>query len=328
MEQQICISATAFRLPEHYVTVGELRDAHEPALRRSQDDALRIPKLKQLALEEIDGVHVFNGEEEGALALASIRETLNERRIEGKDVGLLIDYSAVSRAKNGISLCYKLQRDLEANNAVTLAIGNGSCASLQLAIQTAVAFLKSNEEIEFALLFAEDRIRGRRFQPPFNILGDGASAVLIERGGERWVIAGAAYQSLGKFCDVLGINHWEEGNFNWGEFENKIVPIHYKITRDLVFKVLEKQGLELGQVDLILYQNMSYNDYRGLAAALDVAMDRTYLDGLKGHGHIFGSDLVINLSMASRAGRLRPGGWILLISSGAGFSWGVTLVKT
>lgn len=322
MQTAIGISAAAFRLPEHYVTVRELRTEYE-----SRASELLIPKLRQVSLEEVDGVHVFNGEPEGSLALDAIREILETRRLTGKEIGLLIDYSTVSRAANGISLCYKVQRELNASKALTLAINNGSCASFQLALQTAVAFLRTREEIEYAILFSEDRTRGRRFHPPMSVLGDGASALLLERSASTGLILDMAHSSIGKFCDILGVNHWNETNFNVAEFENRVAPLHYKITRDLVFKVLERQQLTLDQIDLILYQNMSGNDFRGLAAALAVDLDRIYLDGLEGRGHIFGSDLVINLSLARRAGKLKPGDRALLISSGAGFSWAMTLIQ-
>jgi 3-oxoacyl-[acyl-carrier-protein] synthase-3 len=220
-----------------------------------------------------------------------------------------------------------MQRDIQANNALTLAIGNGSCASLQLAFQTAAAFLQAHDDMRCALLFSEDRIRGQRFHPPFHVLGDGASALLLERDLATSVIVDTAYSSMGKFCHILGINHWQDQNFNMGEFENKIVPLHYRIVQDLITKVLERQRLRLDQIALLLYQNMSLNDYRGLAGSLGIDMDRVYTGGLKGHGHIFGSDLVINLSLARREGRIGPGDRVLLISSGAGFSWGVTLLE-
>lgn len=322
METLIGISATAFQLPEGYAPIHALSSA-EPW----PENVLQIPKLKGLTLEEIQGVHVFQQEPEGALALTAIEEVLQAEQIRGEEIALLIDYSAVSRDVNGISLCYKMQRDIQAHDALTLAIGNGSCISLQLALQTAVAFMRTHPEMRYALMFGEDRVRGRRFQAPFNVLGDGASALLLKWGAGS-AIVDTAYTSIGRFCRVLGIQHWEDDNFNVAEFENKIVPLHYRVIQNLVSKILERQGLALDQIDLILYQNMSLNDYRGLAAALSIPIERIYTEGLKDHGHVLGSDLVINLSMARAAGRLQPGNRVLLISSGAGFSWGVTLLQT
>lgn len=327
MADSIGIAASAYRLPDGSISIRDLWQHYDPQLRQAREDALQIPKLKTLTLEEIEGVRVCAGERPGELALAAAQEVLRTRRIDGAALGLLIDYSTVSRDANGISLCYRLQRDLQAEHAVTIALGNGSCATLQLAMQTARAWMLLQPELQFALLFSEDRLQGLRFQPPFNVLGDGASALLLERGGSTLRILATEYCSMGKFCDVLGINHGDAQNFDMGAFENRIVPIHYKVIRDLVGKVLAQQQLSLDQIDLLLYQNMSLNDYRGLAGSLGVALDRVYTDGLRGHGHIFGADLVINLTMARSAGRLPAGSRALLISSGAGFSWGVSLVE-
>lgn len=328
MTPTVGICGSAFRLPERYVTVQELRRAAGSAGASRPARALAIPKLNAVSLDEVDGVHVCDGEGEGTLAATAIDEILQRRGLDGRQIGLLIDYSTVSKAANGLSLCYRVQSHVGAEQALTLAIGNGSCISLQLALQTAAAFMRTHEAVRFALLFSEDRVRGRRLQPPAHVLGDGASALLLERDVETQVILDTVHVSMGKFCDVLGINHWQDENFDVEAFENRIVPLHYKITRDLVLAVLAKHGLTLDGVDVILYQNMSQNDYRGLAGALDVGLHRIYTDGLRGRGHIFGADLVINLFEAGRAARLRPGGRALLISSGAGFSWGVSLVTT
>lgn len=327
IEGGIGISGAAFRLPRNRVTVRELRSDYEASLQPGRASDLLIPKLRRVSLDEVNHVHVFNGEPEGSLALDAVSEILETHGVAGKEIGLLIDYSTASRAANGISLCYKLQRDLGADKALTLAVNNGSCASFQLALQTAVAFLKSRDEIQYAILFSEDRTRGKRFHPPMSVLGDGASALLLERNAQGGLILEQASNSMGKFCDILGVNHWNETNFDLSEFENRVVPLHYKITRELVLRVLERQQLTLKDIDLVLYQNMSGNDFRGLAAALGVDIDRIYLDGLDGHGHIFGSDLVINFCLARRAGKLSPGSRSLLISSGAGFSWAVTLIQ-
>ncbi len=324
--EEVAIVALGFRVPRGYVTIDELWKQNEATVRNVYDNVLTIPKLKSITLEEIGGVHTFDGEEEGTLVLEAISELLKERALTGRDIPLIVDFSTVSRDVNGISLCYKVQARLGAHGAMTLAIGNGSCVGLQLAIQTALALMHTHD-LRFALLFAEDRIRGRRFNPPFNVLGDGASALLLERGVPSLRIRDTANASVGRLSRILGIHHWEEGNFDFAGFEERIVPLHYHVVRELIEKVLHRQGLRLAQIDLVLYQNMSLNDCHGLAGTLGLGMERVFTGGLRSHGHIFGSDLIINLSLARAEGRIRSGSRVLLVSSGAGFSWGVTLLE-
>ena len=321
------IAGAAFRVPEHSVSVRQLWEERRPRRGAHGSTALALPKLDAITLDEVEAVPVCGDEAEGTLACAAIEELLCRRGITGREVGLIVDFSTVSRASNGLSLCYRVQAQLRANRALTLAIGNGSCIALQLALQTATVFLSCHPELEFAVLFSEDRVRGQRLQPPANVLGDGASALILERGRGRLTLVDTTHVSVGELAHVLGIHHWQEANFDVGEFEQRIVPLYYRMTHEVVSTLLRKHGLTLDDVGLILYQNMSANDFRGLSGALSVPLDRIYTGGLKGRGHIFGADLVINLADALQAGMLAPGTRVLLISSGAGFCWGASLVE-
>src|SRR5262245_30930388 len=140
----VSIGARAFRVPQAYRTV------HELGVQTSSGDddltALKIPKLRELTLAEVDGVHVFGAEPRGALARSAIDEVLRKERLEPARLGLLIDFSTTSRDENGLSLCYRLQAELGAQRAMTLALGNGSCAGFLLALITAKALMLSAPE--------------------------------------------------------------------------------------------------------------------------------------------------------------------------------------
>lgn len=317
----------AFRVPSRSVTIAELWARHAEPLRDLYERVLQIPRLRQVKLEEVESVRVFDGERPGALALEVAQGLLRDNGVAPGQVRLLVDYSTTARAPNGISLAYGLQGELGAHDAITLAVGNGSCVGLQLALETAAAYMQSRADVDVALLFAEDRTQGRRLYAPFNVLGDGASALLLRRGGPGLALLGTRTAAVGRFAPILGMSLPGADNFDFAAFEQKIVPLHYRITQELVAKVLAPHGLRVNDVGLVLYQNMSHNDARGLAGALGIAPERVFLDGLRGHGHVFGSDLVINLCLARGQGLLRPGGHALLVSSGAGFSWGATLLR-
>ncbi|NIP41475.1 MAG: hypothetical protein GWO28_01885 [candidate division Zixibacteria bacterium] len=133
--------------------------------------------------------------------------------------------------------------------------------------------------------------------------------------------------AIGRFSNIMGVNHQDIDNYDMGEFENRVIPMHYKVISDLLSDILKNNNLQMGQIDLFLYQNMCQNDYMGLINMLGIDEDKVFQGGLKGHGHILASDLVVNYHLAEKKGRLFPGANVLLISSGAGFSWGATLLK-
>ena len=322
----IGIRATNYRVPKGYVSVKELAESNKEYVRRIREETLQIPKLRTVTLDEVEGVHRFTDEEPGRLVLAAAREVIEKEGIQGRDISLLLDFSTCSRDKKGVSLSYRIQHELGAENAMTIALGNGSCSSLQFAFKVADALMKTHQNMKYALLLAEDRVNGYRYHPPAHVLGDGASVVLLEKDCAKSSLADTAVFSIGRFCDIMGIEHGNIDNYDIGDFENRVVPIHYKVINDLVAQVLKNCGLRLNQIDLILYQNMCRNDYHGLIHALGVDAERIFHEGLRGHGHIMASDLVVNYHLAEAQGRLAPVSDMLLISSGAGFSWGATVV--
>lgn len=321
------IKDAIYKLPNHYITVDELLQQHSRYIQNVRENELLIPKLKEVDLREVDRVCVFQNEPRGQLVIDAIMDILDKNNIKGNDISLIVDFSTTSHSENGISLCYKVQSEIHAEEALTLAIGNGSCALFHLALKTAISLMNEDKNIKYAVLFAEDRVIGRRINLPSNVLGDGASVVLLEKDCKEAVINDIQLISIGKYHDVLGINHYEENNFNVNKFEQYIIPIHHKLIFDLTNTVLKRNKLTIKDVGLVLYQNMSFNDYSGLIRILGIPPSQVFTDGLKGRGHIFGSDLVINYCLAREKRLMNKEQNILLISSGAGFSWGVTLIK-
>jgi len=322
----IGIVGSAYKLPKTFVSISELKKRGlEYNLRRPEE--LEIPKLQSVDLSDIGGVHSFADEEYGELAMECINELIKKENITGKDIGLIIDFSTVSRATNGISLVYYVQQELKADNAMLLSIGNGSCFSFIMALKIVQSLMDTTPEINYAVLFSEDRVNGKRIIPSFHILGDGSTAMLIKRDHCDMLIKETQSFSIGRFNKIMGINHWQNENFDMPEFENKVIPVHYKVMYDLVHKILDNNNLTIKDIDLFLYQNMSSNDYYGLIGALNLPRERVFMDGLKEHGHVFGGDLLINLTLANPVIQEKEMRNILFINSGAGFSWGAALIQ-
>ena len=286
---------------------------------------LMIPKLKTIDFNEIKSIHVFKEEIIGETVINLINDTLIKNSIPPNEIGLLIDYSTVSKAENGLSMVYKVQSKIGATQALPIDLGNGSCSSFHLSLKIAKMYLECNVNVKYAILFAEDRVRGSRVYYPSNIVGDGASVVVLKRDINDNIICDSEILALGQFHGVMGIN--VEDNFNSVEFERYIIPMHYKVIKDLVNKILIRNDITIDDISYVIYQNMNLNDYEGLIKTLGIEIDKVYTGGLRGSGHIFGSDIPINYVKAIEENHLKKGN-ILMISSGAGYLWGGTYIKS
>lgn len=287
---------------------------------------LEVPKLRAINLAEVREVPVGAVESVGERATAVARSALARADVDVDGLDLIVDFSTVGREANGLSVGYRVQGELGARGALVLAIGNGSCSGFQLALRTAAAFMAGEPDCRRALLVSSDVVVGRRYHAPLGVFGDGASAAVLERGRSGATVLGTAIASRGQLHRVLGVRHDAPDNFDLAAFENYVVPVHYRATRRLAADLLGEHGLTPAELGLVLTQNMSRNDAAGLAATLEIPVDRVFTS-LAGHGHVFGSDLVINLEQAGRAGALELGAHVLLASSGAGFGWGLSLLR-
>ncbi|MCX7746874.1 MAG: hypothetical protein N2645_08280 [Clostridia bacterium] len=326
-KNKVGILEAQYKLPPKTIKVRDLLEENRDYIENFCKPKLLIPKLKEVDFSEIGEVHGFQDEKPGELVLQSIEEVLKKRNLKGSDISLIIDYSTTSRDENGLSLCYKIQGEIGADQALVIALGNGSCSSFQIALKTASVYFKCLHHIKHAILFSEDRVEGSRVYFPSNIVGDGASVLLLGREDSESILMDTETMSIGKFHSIMGIRHGHIRNFDVSGFEQRVIPMHYKVVNDLVGKVLESNCLSLEDIDHVLYQNMNINDYMGLIGSLRISKEKVFLNGLKGTGHIFGADLVVNYCRAKGEGRFKDGEYLLMISSGAGFLWGVSLLK-
>ncbi|NOQ70369.1 MAG: hypothetical protein GQ574_00080 [Crocinitomix sp.] len=320
------ITSFDYQVPIDKIPIAELRQVFIDDFSDHVDD-LESPKFQNITLDEIEAVSVYQNYNPGTEVISVIEKVLTDKS-DGRELDLIIDYSVVSKLENGLSIGNKIQEQLNARNALVLSVGNGGCLSFMLALKTAQAFMQANDQYKNVLLFSEDHVIGNRYNPGLNVLGDGASAILLQSETDSTMqLVDVECYNMGRLNPVLGVRHDLKGNFKYKEFENKIQPLHYKVIYDLFNKVLRNNSLKIEDIDLVLYQNMSHNDYVGLKSALQLSEDQLHYGKMKGHGHVFGSDIIINMCHSTEQGKLEKAKNIVAISSGAGFSWAVSLIK-
>jgi 3-oxoacyl-[acyl-carrier-protein] synthase-3 len=90
-------------------------------------------------------------------------------------------------------------------------------------------------------------------------------------------------------------------------------------------EVLDRAGLELGDIDLFVYHQANSRVLISVADRLELPRERVF-DCIAELGNTSSASVPLALSAARRAGALQAGSRVLLGAVGAGLSWGATIV--
>jgi 3-oxoacyl-[acyl-carrier-protein] synthase III len=119
----------------------------------------------------------------------------------------------------------------------------------------------------------------------------------------------------GRFLDVDGLEQMKE------RLDEVSLANFVRVAEE----ALRRSGADLDDVDYLCAIHMKRSMHEGLVAALGLPPDRAaYLDDT---GHVSGSDPLIALDRAARAGKLGEGDLVLLLAAGTGYTWAGSVVR-
>lgn len=95
---------------------------------------------------------------------------------------------------------------------------------------------------------------------------------------------------------------------------------------DAARRVLERAGLTLADVDLLVPHQANLRIIQGVASQLGVDGERVFVN-VQDYGNTGSASVPLALWDARRQGRIGPGDRVLLVAFGAGFHWGATLLR-
>ena len=144
-------------------------------------------------------------------------------------------------------------------------------------------------------------------------------------------------KSDGRWWELL---YSEEGN----TFTPEILPdidqksFYLKMDGNRLFKraigcmteiskvVLEENGLTVDNIDLVVPHQANIRIINALANTLSIPLEKIYVNIHK-YGNTSSATIPIALDEANREGRLKKGDNVLMVSFGAGLTWGACIVE-
>jgi|SRR5688572_2821517 len=307
------ISAITYALPERTMNLEAL---HERGLLESPVDVL--------AQFGFGSIHVSDRPAD-ELALSALRRLLDEANIDPGSVDVLLYAGALPEshrvADNGGELegfnypAARLQYECGAINAITMGIAQGGCTGLMTAVALAADHLRAHPEAHRVICVSADVLApNRKREIIYNLISDGACAVLVERNASR--------------NQILAHRHVAKGYYwNAAARRNEIVAAYFPTARTIVRDTLTASGLGPDDIALIVPHNVSLRSWQILLPLLGIPPDRLFSDNIAVKGHVIAADTFINLKDAADRGRVASGDRLLLFTFGFGASWSCLLLE-
>jgi len=161
------------------------------------------------------------------------------------------------------------------------------------------------------------------------LFGDGAGAVILEAAEQPGVL----YSTLGadgRYRDLLyassGVSLRQRDGAALRMKGNEVFKVAVKTLENLVDDVVEKNGLEKGQIDWLIPHQANIRIISATAKRLELPMERVILTVAE-HGNTSAASVPMALDTAIRDGRVKRGDLLLLEAFGGGFTWGASLIR-
>ncbi len=258
------------------------------------------------------------------LATAAAKKLLETTNIDRASVGALFYAGAtpgchVVETPDPLSAfnypVAQLQYELELIQATAFGLSQAGCVGLMASVALARDFLLSHQSASRALCVSADVLpAGGKREMIYNVISDGACAVLLEKECERNRIL--AYRQITK-------------GYYWNSItqKNEITAAYFPTARNIVRDTLADADLEPLDISCILPHNVSLRSWEILLGLIQIDREKLFAENIGKLAHVIAADNWINLRDATDAGRLCHGDKLLLFTFGFGANWACMILE-
>ena len=271
------------------------------------------------------------------LASRASRKAMEMAAISPKDIDMIV-VGTVTPDRQFPSAACMLQEDLNADHAAAFDISAG-CSGFLYALSVANNAIQCGT-CKVALVVGVERlssITNWRDRNTCVLLGDGAGAVVVTSTKKNTGILSTHMKSDGTLGKLL---YSSEGNSRAPKVLQNIdlKPFHLKMEGNRLFKrainclssianeALRHNALSSKDIELLIPHQANIRIIQVMADSLNIPIERVYIN-LEKYGNTSSASIPIALDEANRGGMLREDAHILLVSVGAGLTWGASILK-
>ena len=276
------------------------------------------------------------GEQAYTLGAEAARKALDAAAVGVEEIGLILVATMTSHTLMPACACM-VQKELGATRAFAYDI-NAACSGFLYALDLADKYIQADHDLKI-LVIGTENLSSRLNWSDRNtciLFGDGAGAAVVGyREGTSGYLS-SLLRSDGRLWELLYMYAPKSSNPEIVEDNHpgshivmagrEVYKYAVKAMEEAIIGVLEKEGLPLAAVDLLIPHQANIRILNKLTERLEMPNEKVFLN-VSEYGNTSAASIPIALDEAVRAGRIRNDDLILLCSFGGGFTWGATLIK-
>src|SRR5260221_8654812 len=169
------------------------------------------------------------------------------------------------------------------------------------------------------------------------LFGDGAGAAVLTKGDGARGIVSSYLESDGNLAELLwrpaggticppGAEGYDPHGYFIKMAGREVFKNAVRSMADAAHKALGRAGIAAKDVDLLVPHQANIRIIEATADHAGIPMERVYVN-VDRYGNTSSASIPIALDEARRAGTLKPGMTVLMVTFGAGFTWGSMVLK-
>ena len=313
-------------------------------------DSKRIAELSgipEVVIREkfgIEQVHEASEEETVTeMGVRAAKKTLNG--FNPQDLDLVIYCGSEYKDQYLYNCAADIQKRIGAIKANAFEL-HSLCSAGVYSLKVAKSMMLGDEDLNNVLLVSSSKetqiinYKNKDSRFMFNF-GDGAAAVLLQKGLNENVILETTMITDGSFAEDVAVYGVGSKNFKKSKeicFEDKFLdvkdinsmkerldPISFNNFIKVIEKSLIKSGCVKEDIDYLAPIFMKRSLLKGVLDEFNLTEDNSFL--LEEFGHCQSADAFISLLEGEKLGRLKDGDIAVLLGAGTGYTWAATVVK-
>lgn len=273
------------------------------------------------------------------LSVHAARLAIKRAQIDPLDIQMILVATVTPDTFFPSTACY-VQKGIGAKNASAMDI-SAACAGFLYGLDLANGLIVSGQYDTILVVGAEvfNNIVDWNDRNTCVLFGDGAGAAVVQATDEQKGIIESYIRSDGDYADIdlLGIpaggsrmpvttdaldNKLNKIQMNGRE----VFKLGVRLMPEAAERVLKRANISVDDVDLLIPHQANLRIIEAVGHRLGVPREKVYVNVDK-YGNTSAATVIIALDEAIREGRAKPDDLILLVTFGAGLTWGSTLLR-
>jgi 3-oxoacyl-[acyl-carrier-protein] synthase III len=226
----------------------------------------------------------------------------------------------------------RVQAESKLSNTFSFTVDGLGCTGSSAAWALARDLLTADPAQQSVLIAHASRPTGLdRVRFPVTVIGDGACAMTLTRGG-RPVLRAHRMATDGSFHDLFTVDYKQVPWYEWREECSSADRYRFELAMrsrlrlgELLDGVLADANVSKQDIRATVMQNVTASAYEFYTALLGLSIHPVCGENLAEYGHLGAMDVVLNLDRLLARGELATGDLVLVLNNSPVAAWAATL---